>query len=570
MSPKRIQSDPQWVKGIQSGYDPNTAKWRNSMGKATSRAEAVRSLQEELTMLGGTATFQPDKLSTAAEKIEHLIGGGFNPFSYDDVGKTKANVPHIPGNVLASYRLADFFYQTEGDIAAAVETPIQVAMRDLDINCPDPEVKKELETMYDVDGLDMVDLIQSMWLSMAVFGIAHPFEAWEGSELKGIILLPPMYTSVGNHLSGDFLMPMGDEKQWTREALKSLLPTAMYDAMNRPDETKPIGKLPLPVGMMYSVRGLDQKWRPYPKPWMQGAFRSMNTRIVYEEMRRAVYEGFRHQLWAFLLGDKDIKPTPQMMTKLINDVTGMSGERTGNLCWWGALRIEVHTPKTDNLMSAEEWWMLNLDIFRRLGMSMRVTTGNSYQGERGGSDYTFDVDIMLEKFEFMRKALLRWERGFRLRYAEKTGSEAFKKAARETEVVFALNMMELRKQIQERLVPMFTTGALSVQTLLKRSNENFEVEKANKQALKSSGDDELFVAPATFSQTTVNPDTPEKKSSVTDKGRPADTGKAKKPEVKASEELDRLIAVETSLAEAVNNLTRALNSNGNAKPPETG
>ena len=496
--------DPLWVSGVHGGFDPELQRWRDPSGRYATRAAVLNSIEGDLQALGGVARWMPDRVSRAAEKLENFVAGGFSPFTYADIKRKPGSTPFpIPGNILASYRLAEFYYGSEGDVAAALETPIQVSMRDLDIRCPDTGVKREIEAMYDVDGLDMFELLKSMWLSMAVYGIAHPYEARQGDKLRGVILLPPRYTRVGRELSGDGMIPVNDQPAWTQEALRSTLPAAMYESMVRPgEEVFPLGILDLPMDSVHSVRALDQAWILYPKPFLRGAYRALSTRIVYEEMRRAVYEGFRNQLWLFLLGDAEHKPSPQMMTKLKSDVDGMSGERTGSLAWWGALKVDVKSPNTDSLMSSEEWWTLSLDIFRRLGINMRAATGNSFPRQGGeGQSFELDVDLMLEKFEYMRRMLEHWERGFRLRYA-KTMGEAWVKAARDTKVVFSANALELRGAIRDRLVPLFEKGPLSVHSFLTQAGQSFATEHANKRS--ELGDRELWAPPETFRQGVVS------------------------------------------------------------------
>lgn len=543
-------ADPHWLSGVHAGYDPGSGKYRNIRGGFITRDQAIRQLEDDLSAFGGLiGAWQPDKRSRAAEKLENIIAGGFTPFTYDkvDTQDRQDNRPHpIPGRVATAYRLANFYYESEGDIQSALETPIQISMRDLDIRCPDPGVKRDLEEMYDVDGLDMEEKLQAAWLSVAVFGRASPFEAYEGDELRGVVLLPPMYTWLGSAANQYSLMPTNGAAEWTEEALRSQLPRVLYDAVRVPEENKPLGfRVDIPEDTVHPIRALDQIWKLYPKPPMQGAFRAIATRIIYEEMRRAVYEGFRNQLWLFLLGDAEHRPSPEMMGKLISDVDGMAGERTGSLAWWGALKVDVVTPKTDVIMSGGEWALLSRDIFRRIGINERVSTGNVMgTGDGRTSDFEIDVDIMLEKYEFMRRQLLRWERGFRLRYAKRMGA-TFLKACRETEVVFSANVMELRQAIKDRLIPLFTTGALDVESLLTQAGQNYESVRRRKE--KQVGESELWSPPMTYQQGVVNQKTGETTATTEigpQPGRPADGVKASVDDVAAllRETLDYLKA----------------------------
>ena len=495
-------------------------------GATLQKNEVLAQFRNELVSLGGVVGKYPElPFTKASEELEHIVAGGIHPLDAAQPRKEGADPHPIPGNVLATYRLAEYYYEAEGDIAAALETPVQVSMRDPIVYCPDPEVKKALKELYDVDHLNLRQLMMDIWLSIAVYGIAHPFEAWKGNNIEGIILLPPGYVSVGSYLSGDYLFPVDNAAQWTADSMRALLPAHLYNAIAKPEENVPSGKLKIPEGLIHSVRALDQRWKLYPKPILKGAFRSLSTRMVYEEMRRAIYEGFKHQLWLFLLGDMEHKPSPEMMKHLTSLVEGIAGERTGALTFWGGLSVKVVAPETSDIMKSTEWWALSLDIFRRLGINMRVATGNTIPDDRS-QDFELDVDMMLEKFELMRSQLLAWERGFRLRWAEEQG-EKYLEAAKEAKVVFSLNMMEQREAIKSRLLPLFAAGLLSPQTLLSQSAQSYEVERQNKLDIQGQGEEELWVAPATYSQTTTDAGGAQSETAQTrPKGRPSEGLKA--------------------------------------------
>ena len=534
---------PNWIDGVQSGFDTDSKKWRTSDGKIVSKVVAQEQLKRDIDSMGFTASLNRDRLSQAASDVENYIGanftnGSFSPFSYEDVmnGQKGGASTHmmIPGQIVAAYRLAQFYWNTEGDVASALELPIQMILRPIDVRSSSPDVKKMLEEMYDVDGLNLFELARGIMISTLVFGIAHPYEVYEGTTLRGVPLLPPMYTTVNSKMQGGGLLPTNGDSKWTQQLLESQLPELIYRSYTNQLENAPSGALALPDGAVNSIRATDLSWVKYPKPPMSGAFRALSTRIIYEEMRRAVYEGFRHQLWAFLVGDAEHRPSPEIITKLRNDVTSMSGERTGSLVWWGGLRIEVHAPKTDNIMASQEWWMLSLDIFRRLGLSMRGATGNTVPEEKG-NQFDLDISIMLEKVEFIRQLVMQWERGFRIRYAKKQGDDKLVEEMRKADVKFSLNAMELKTTIEDRLKPLFTIGALSTQSLLTQAGQNYAQERANKIEVKESGEQELWYPAPTYNQTTSIGGEPKKETATTNAGRPQDSvNKNKQMDMEAS------------------------------------
>lgn len=527
-----------WMQGVQAGFDTDSKKWRLADGNIVSKSVAQDQLKRDIDSIGFTAKMDTAKMSGLASDMENYIAGGFTPFSFSDVKKgAKGQVSThmtIPGQVVAAYRLAQFYWNTEGDVASALELPIQMILRPVDVRSSSPEVKKMIEEMYDVDGLNLFELARGMMISTLLFGIAHPYEVYEKTNLKGVVLLPPMYTTVNSKMQGGGLLPTNGDGQWTKQLLESQLPELMYRSYTNQLENTPSGALALPDGAVNSIRATDLAWVKYPKPPMAGAFRALSTRIIYEEMRRAVYEGFRHQLWAFLVGDAEHRPSPEIITKLRNDVTSMSGERTGSLVWWGGLRIEVHAPKTDNIMASQEWWALSLDIFRRLGISMRGATGNTVPEEKG-NQFDLDISIMLEKVEFIRQLVMQWERGFRIRYAKMQGDESLVAEMRKADVKFSLNAMELKANIEDRLKPLFTVGVLSTQSLLTQAGQNYEQERANKLEVQKANENELWYPNPTYNQTTSVDGKPQKETATTNAGRPKDSvNKKKQMDVDAS------------------------------------
>ena len=113
--------------------------------------------------------------------------------------------------------------------------------------------------------------------------------------------------------------------------------------------------------------------------------------------------------------------------------------------------------------------------------------------------------------------------------AERQGnSKAWVKANEQTTVRFSKSLLEVGELIKMELLPLYTVGLLSSETALERSGYNYASELDRKKREQPS--DELFQPRSSFAQTTVNPDTPEKKAESTSTGRPADTGEAGKSE----------------------------------------
>src|SRR3990167_1493818 len=117
-SPAR-SGDPLWIKDVQSGRDHITGKWRMAGGATLPKNEVLAQFRNELVSLGGVVGKYPElPFTKASEELEHIVAGGIHPLDAAHPRKEGADPHPIPGNVLATYRLAEYYYEAEGDIAA--------------------------------------------------------------------------------------------------------------------------------------------------------------------------------------------------------------------------------------------------------------------------------------------------------------------------------------------------------------------------------------------------------------------------------------------------------------------
>ena len=470
-------------------------------------------------------------LRQAAENLNHLIG-----FVEPDT----APLP-IPSHVRAAYNLADYYCNTEGDVEQHVTAPIEIGLNTLTVAGP---LKKQVEELYAVDGLNMNRTLAEIFYSTIKYGAAYPYEVYDGNRPQKIVLLPPKFMWVGYQVARAAytetigrgfqidtpyrLRPLDGSPLWNQALLDSQVkPIAYAPSDGNWNEQVPEGEMwgmKLPLEFLWPVRGRAMPYERYAMPSISRAFHSIGSRTVFREMRRATIEGYRNQLWLFILGEKDKPPSPAEMAALRATLSAMAGERTGYLAWRFGLEAKVIAPNAmDNLLTGETAMLFTLEIFRDLGVSMHLSTGNpaSIAAGRGSGDLEVDLSLWLRRLEAARRELLEWEYLFRLRWALREGGENMVKEMRKTHVQFSKNLLEVGDLIKKELQPMYMTGAISVRTFLERAGYDYDIEKKNKQA--ELPDRELNMPMPTYNQTTENG----AETKTAPQGRPANSTKVK-------------------------------------------
>jgi len=559
-------------------YDKKSRRWRDASGKIVKKTEMdqrklLAGRADDGTEFGFTVPrMVRTPKSTLYAKLEHLIGMGergvdisrepelleagnrFNEviaFSDPDllesgegrnlvtakeveVGGVSNPPQPIPSGIRAAMNSSEYYCNTEGDIFQAIESPIDVSISDLEIRVPgDKGLDRMLKDLYSPAQLDMVSVLTQLWLITSIYGVAFPLEvpatrSDATAPIEKIVMLPSKFVWVGYHLTnsnlpvGDspyMLRPLNGQPNWTPELLKQTMMPMTYNAFATGFNEQIIQGwgLPLSPEYLHPVRGKAFDWNRYPLPPISRAFRAISTRAIYQEMRRALLEGFKNQLWVFILGSKELPPSPKEMQALKSAISGLSGNRTGDLVWRYPLDVQVKVPESiENAIGNETSQSFTLEIFRNLGMNIQISTGNKVfmPGGSGDAGIEIDLTIWLRRIEFIRNNIMRWEQGFRHRLADRMGAPKLKEA----QVSFSKSLLEVSEKIKKEIVPMYSAGLYSPQTALLAAGKDYNVEIDNKKVAQK--DAELLIPPATYSQTTVNPGTETKTVSNTPKGRP--------------------------------------------------
>ncbi len=459
----------------------------------------------------------------------------------------------IPTGIRAAMNLSEYYCNTNGDVWQHIEAPIDNIISDLEITCPaDPGIEQKLRDLYGPEKLDLKEVLSQAMLQTGVFGVCFPLEVPSelgGEEIASVVFLPPKFMWVGYHMSyaqaltpsdGSpyALRPLDGSPNWNQALAERMFMPMTYNAFATGfnEQIAQGWGIPLSPEYLHPIRAKAFSYNRYPLPSISRAFSSLSTRQVYKEMRRATLEGFKNQLWLFLLGTKDAMPSPQEMAALQSAVGGLSGQRTGNLAWRFGLDVKVIAPQTINdALGNETAQAFALEIFRDLGTNVRLSTGNKpmIPGGGGSGDAGFDIDlsVWLRRIGFIRDNVLRWEYLFRMRQARRWDHGAedgpAQKACRSATVKFAKSLLEVSQQIKEELTPLYTIGLLSPQTTLTRAGHNYDTELKLKGEFEPNK--EKFGPPATYAQLTVGPGgETEKTSSRSAPGRTRDAVNPKK------------------------------------------
>ena len=536
--------------GRQAGWDIDSRKYRDQQGNPISKAD-----YEALSPMGGfvaTASRRPmsdflgqlERVVTRAQKGEdvtnnavlrrtaanfnRLLAATLQPYA---AGQTRP----IPAETRSAMRLMDFYDRRYGDFHRHFETPVLVATgSELEIRCPDEAWRKVLQETY--ARVDMWTVLWRNWLGASQYGVAFPYEVWsdDNKELLQIIDLPPYYVWVGYALpmgvtlpqaqeaqSPNYaLLPLNDEERWTQAMLQTHMMPMSYNRMGVGDnETLADGwNIPLSSQYLKPVRAMSYGYERYPVVPGSRAFLDLGTRMVFDETVRAILEGHMDQLWVFTIGTEKKPATPADILALQAALGGMTGERTGLFVWENGLEVQVHAPKSlDGILGADTRQAMTLQMFRSLGGNVRIETGNPLIGQRETAADEVDLSMWLRQLEFPRTYNLKWERYLRAKLAQAHGPAAVK-ANETTTVTWARPLIEVAQMVEKELRPLYQIGVLSRRTALERAGYSYDQELERKRAEKP--DEELFTTPPTYSQTTVNPDTPPTETKTAPNGRP--------------------------------------------------
>lgn len=447
----------------------------------------------------------------------------------------------IPTGIRSAMSLSEYYCNTQGDVFQHIEAPIDLSITELEISVPkDRGVERELKDLYGPEKLNMRYIVEQNMLIASVFGVSFPMEVpddqFNPKTILQIIPLPPKFMWVGYHIVNGMLAPESvpspyavrpwdGSSNWTQELAQKMFMPMTYNAMGSGFNEQNVQGWGLPVNPKYlhPVRSKAFSWIRYPQPPISRAFRSLSTRSIYQEMRRSILEGYKNQLWLFIIGNEKLPPSPNEMMALKSAVDGMSGTRTGNLVWRNGLQVEIKAPAAlDGSLGSEAAQVLTMEVFRDLGSNARLTTGNKISmpgAGAGDSGVEIDMSIWLRRLDHIRTMNMEWEYMFRMRQADRMGGSA-RKALETATVKFSKSLLDIAEEVKKVVIPLYSVGLYSPQTALSRAGGDYDTEVKNKTDFEK--DKEKFMPMPTYNQTSTGQDGKTTQSATAPKGRTPD------------------------------------------------
>lgn len=555
MPKKSSTIHPLYIANEQAGYNPKSKRWHGVDGKYINKNEAM--LQNQLqetgdSGLGGIVKYSiPTPISTAYGRVEALMFG--SPVSDDMPFAGLANwlqaqlspspfaekrpVDWMPSRISTRMRLAEHYFNTEGDAEEICSVPVELISGDIVVDAPSTELRQDIETL--LFNVDMAAVISELWLSQRTFGQAYPYEVWNGNSLEGVIPLPPLYVHRGNMYNFSLSSEMFGVASWTQTLVESRFPPIAYRELidNWNDAKVGMGiEMPLPLDNVTAIRDKGFSWYNYTMPMLSRAFRDFTSRIVHEDAVRAVTEGYKYQLWVVKVGDKDHIPLPNEIRTLKAELGKLSGERTGTFVWKNPFEIEVHIPKgLDDLIGSDYHGQLTRSIFRKMGITPRVISGETpgilgamTSGGASGDVAQLDVQLYMQRVKYQaRQKILPWLHYIVGKWIRKTSRVGLREM-KNVRFGFVPTDIEMAERVKNIFSPMYESGALSWDTYLKSVGLLRENEENNKREEKPLRDEGLLDPPISFKQEVVNPDGSSKDtSSAKSKGSPDTTGEVR-------------------------------------------
>jgi len=443
-------------------------------------------------------------LSDAIQSIEHAISGAqLDRIRSMTAGAVETGTPRpVPSDIAAAMQLCEVICRSDGDVWQTVTAPIDVGRKPLIISTRDVGVRKAIRELFDL--LKIEETVDTLLLTLGVYGNAFPVALFDGKTPAGILHLYPPNVSVGEVKTvGQRNMGLLTSEELLMELQQEhAYPRAFYQALADDYATRIVQKAQIIPLKTELVRHLSQRkfpWERYAFPPIARAIRAISTRWVLEEMSRGLIEGIKGQFWLFTLSN----PQAGEITLLTQKLRGATGDRTGYLVWRDNIKVQQFVPATiDSLMATEKWLELTFHIFRQLGISVRIISGETPgRGSTGRGDAEMDARILIERLDYLRGQITNWLNWWVTLYTQRAGSPALRKA--QPRIRLAPISLRAADLIKEQIAPLLGFGGLSWRTALEEVGYDPDVELENlKEELETAY---LRTPKASFAQQTVLP-----------------------------------------------------------------
>lgn len=414
----------------------------------------------------------------------------------------------IDSRILAMMRLAEAVLLTEGDVRQAVSLPLDVGMKGLRIVHHDDGVRREAEEL--MDELALAQIAAEAWWCQRALGNAFLVPVTQDRLLTGVLTLNPKHVGlstspIGMPATAYHMSPREQEDEARTHQWESIVQTLARAAEDQGVSYTPYaewnersletGTVLFPPGSVIHLRSRELPFKLWGIPPIIGAIRSISTRMVLEEMVRGIMEGVRGQLIVLTLDS----PRPGEVEALRQMLATHRADRTGLLIWRSGLRVEQVMPRAlDQLLVPEALFRVTLDIFRKLGVSIRLVSGEAPSSSARATDADVDMQVFLERLDVERRGV---ERLLNKLLALHRPGRKWAKQPPTVQIEDPRNKVE--RMVREVIVPLVAAGLLSSRTGLEVAGFNVDQERARR--IDELKEYEVWMPKATFAQTVVRP-----------------------------------------------------------------
>lgn len=465
-------------------------------------ARAVATAREVRAVLGGYGLQNEDVQQVvslgAAAQIESLRATAAAEYEQQ---KSQYAGEAVDSAILAAQRLAEDCL-LEGDLFAAVVSPIELGMNTrVWVSGPDTSMIEDINNR--LVAWNVMGTINAAWQDMETYSAYYVSHGWKDGRPVPLHWSPKRI-AVGPNLGAMSFSYLKPGKLDGKEAQRMM---SLYDTPGgwdwndwKADNTT----VKLNLETLSWEHFLKPKHKMYPYPWLAKASTPTYTRQIIEEMRLALVQGLINQLWVMTVEN----PMPKELSALKSILSANRAERVGFLLWRAGLKVENYSPQAiEQLLLPEAWWGATLDIFRRIGRTVRIISGESAQRGGQGSDAEIDVRIAQKKAEAHRAIVAnRIVTDVIRQWPE--GGESVKEAVYTGKLRVHLTPIELflGEALKEIWGPMWDRGMASVETIHAAIGLDTAAETEVLKREEEAGYGDIYIARQQFAQRVATPE----------------------------------------------------------------
>ena len=468
--------------------------------------QTMKAVRDTLTPYG----LGNEMAQTVAAEVSHRIETMTATAAKQEETQQKQYSHSVSAKVLAQMSLAEDILGTEGDVYAAIVSPIELGMNsNLWVRGSDPEMVKDINGL--LRAWNVTNTVNDAWLDMETYSAFYLTHVW-AEGVPSPIHWSPKQVAVGpsNGLGAmDFTLLSNPTPSGAQD--EQLLINFYKTFSNREwnDFKEQGGGQGIPLDKNFTWGHL-LKWRhkKYPIPWVSKGATPVYTRQIIEEMRLALVMGVMSQLTVMTLEE----PMSGELSRLKQIISANRAERVGFLIWRSGLKVDTYGPESiEQLLMPEAWWAATLDVFRRIGRPIRIVAGESPQrGASGSSDGEIDIRLAQNKAMAHRKfvadkvvldLLRQWA-------TVGGGNKSVIKALSRGEISVQLSPISLflGEDLKNIWGPQWDRGMASIHTIHTAMGLDTEYESAMMEAEEKEGLDEIYIARQQFAQRVASPD----------------------------------------------------------------